>query len=45
MAMTDTTFDELLTQAQTQGVDAALESLAQRMRGEHKAHTSCSTCA
>jgi hypothetical protein len=38
MAMTDTTFDELLTQAQTEGVGAALESLAQQMRGEHKAH-------
>src|SRR5580658_10436608 len=38
MSMTDTTFDELLSQAQTQGVDAALETLAQRMRAEHKAH-------
>ena len=38
MSMTDTTFDDLLSQAQTQGVDAALESLAQRMRAEHKAH-------
>ena len=38
MSMTDTTFDDLLSQAQTQGVDAALEALAQRMRAEHKAH-------
>ena len=37
MATTDTTlFDELLTQAQSEGIDAALETVAQRMRGEHK---------